>query len=108
MKCTSFILLYFVQAVSELLAYFASEKNKGASILTEDVQDLEEAGRSVLQGIDDFLSLAPREDVLMVEKNTKQEAATSAARPTTNREGRALEGAVAGEGAFVARTWVDK
>lgn len=105
MKCTSCIL--FCQAVSELLAYLASEKNKGASIVSEDVQDLEDAGRSVIQGIDDFLSLAPREDVLMVEKNTKQEAATSAARPIT-REGRALEGAVAGEGAFVAGTWVDK
>lgn len=93
--------------MSELLAYLASEQNKGAAIVSEDIQDLEEAGRSVLQGIDDFLNLAPREDVLMVEKNTKEEAVTSQAKPSS-KGGRALEGAVAGEGAFVAGTWVDR
>lgn len=91
-----------VQAVSELLAYLASEKAKGAEIVGEDVEDLEDAGRSVLQGIDDFLKLAPREDVLMVERNTKDQAARTAATKSAAPVGRELEGAVVGEGAFVA------
>lgn len=91
-----------MQAVSELLAYLASEKAKGAEIVREDVEDLEDAGRSVLQGIDDFLKLAPREDVLMVERNTKDQAARAAATKSTVPVGRELEGAVVGEGAFVA------
>ncbi|CAM9735958.1 unnamed protein product [Scytosiphon promiscuus] len=109
-----------LKAVSELLAYLASEKNKGSKIDKEDVQDLEEAGRSVLQGIDDFLKLAPREDVLMVEKNTadqaRDRAASEAARPkdagaradasATASSRRELDGAVAGEGAFVSGAWV--
>lgn len=102
--------------MSELLAYLASEKNKGSKIDREDVEDLEEAGRSVLQGIDDFLKLAPREDVLMVEKNTadqaRDRAAADAARPKdagVSAEAaarRELDGAVAGEGAFVSGAWV--
>lgn len=91
-----------MQAVSELLAYLASEKAKGAEIVGEDVEDLEDAGRSVLQGIDDFLKLAPREDVLMVERNTKDQAARTAAAKSAVPVGRELEGAVVGEGAFVA------
>lgn len=65
-------------------------------------------------GIDDFLNLAPREDVLMVEKNTADQARTQAARPkiaaatTVAAGGRELEGAVVGEGAFVAGAWVGK
>lgn len=105
------------QAVSELLAYLASEKNKGSKIEREDVEDLDEAGRSVLQGIDDFLELAPREDVLMVEKNTsdlartqgagaKRAASAAAAQKAAAAGGRELEGAVVGEGAFVAGAWV--
>lgn len=74
----------------------------------------------MLQGIDDFLKLAPREDVLMVEKNTadqaRDRAAAAAARPkdgdsTAEASGaaaarRELDGAVAGEGAFVSGAWV--
>ncbi|CAM9592941.1 unnamed protein product [Ectocarpus sp. 6 AP-2014] len=104
-----------LKAVSELLAYLASEKNKGSKIDREDVKDLEEAGRSVLQGIDDFLALAPREDVLMVAKNTADQARTAqTARPKSTGAppalggGRELEGAVIGEGAFVAGAWVGK
>lgn len=104
------------QAVSELLAYLASEKNKGSKIDRDDVEDLEEAGRSVLQGIDDFLALAPREDVLMVAKNTADQARAQAAKPKSTGVpaavaaggGRELEGAVVGEGAFVAGAWVGK
>lgn len=94
------------QAVSELLAYLASEKAKGAEIVKEDVDDLDDAGRSVLQGIDDFLKLAPKEDVLMVEQNTKDQAATASKSPTAGQK--ELVGAVAGEGAFVAGAWVGR
>ncbi|CAM9192571.1 unnamed protein product [Ectocarpus fasciculatus] len=105
-----------LKAVSELLAYLASEKNKGSKIDRDDVEDLEEAGRSVLQGIDDFLALAPREDVLMVAKNTADQARAQAAKPKSTGVpaavaaggGRELEGAVVGEGAFVAGAWVGK
>ena len=90
--------------MTELLAYLASEKAKGSEIVVEDIQDLKEAGRSVVDGIDDFLRLAPRADVLMVEQNTKDQAVTAAMKPTP--VGRQLEGAVSGEGAFVAGTWV--
>lgn len=77
------------------------------------MEDLDEAGRSVLQGIDDFLELAPREDVLMVEKNTADQARTQEAGPkgaaaAKAAGGRELEGAVVGEGAFVAGAWVGK
>lgn len=103
------------QAVSELLAYLAGEDIKGADIVKEDLEDLEEAGQSVLEGIDDFLKLAPEEDVLMVEKNTKDQAkarsveaaAEARAKPKT-KEGRELEGTVAGEGSFVAGAWVER
>lgn len=69
----------------------------------------------MLQGIDDFLALAPREDVLMVAKNTADQArAAQTARPKSTGApaalggGRELEGAVVGEGAFVAGAWVGK
>lgn len=96
------------QAVSELLAYLASEKNKGSKIDREDVEDLDEAARSVLQGIDDFLKLAPREDVLMAADQARAQAARpKSATPTAvPAGGRELEGAVVGEGAFVAGAWV--
>lgn len=100
------------QAVSELLAYLAFEKKKGSEILPDDVKDLRDAGRSVLQGIDDFLQLAPREDVIMVERNTRAAAAvaaTSAVAPLATENagrGRTLRGAVAGEGAFVGGAWM--
>ena len=101
------------QAVSELLAYLASEKNKGSKIDREDVQDLDEAARSVLQGIDDFLKLAPSEDVLMAADQAraqasrpKRAAAKEEAATAVAVGGRELEGAVVGEGAFVAGAWV--
>lgn len=103
------------QAVSELLAYLASEKNKGSKIDREDVEDLDEAARSVLQGIDDFLKLAPSEDVLMAADQARAQAArpkkaapTEAAPTAVAVGGRELEGAVVGEGAFVAGAWVGK
>ena len=92
------------QAVAELLACLASEKTKGSETVVEDIQDLEEAGRLVVDGIDDFLRLAPRHDVLMVERNAKDQALIAVRRPTS--AGRQLDGAVSGEGAFVAGTWV--
>lgn len=95
--------------MSELLAYLASEKAKGSEIVKEDVNDLDDAGQSVLQGIDDFLNLAPREDVLMVERNIEDQARTAAAKPSRNASrGRELEGAVAGEGAFVSGAWIER
>lgn len=99
----------------ELLAYLSSEKKKGGDILPEDVEDLREAGRSVLQGIDDFLKLAPREDVVSVERNMKEAAAAAAAKSrlaplATDSVGRAgtLRGVVAGEGVFAGGAWVGK
>lgn len=92
--------------MTELLAYLASEKAKGNEIVAEDIQDLNEAGGLVLDGINDFLKLAPREDVLMVERNTKDQAVTAASRSTS--VGKQLEGAVRGEGAFVAGTWIER
>lgn len=92
--------------MTELLAYLASEKIKGSEIVAEDIQDLNEAGGMVLDGINDFLKLAPREDVLMVERNTKDQAITAASRSTSAEK--QLEGAVRGEGAFVAGTWVER
>ena len=99
------------QAVSELLAYLASEKNKGSKIDREDVEDLDEAARSVLQGIDDFLKLAPSEDVLMAADQARAQAArpkkaAPAPAPAMPAGGRELEGAVVGEGAFVAGAWI--
>lgn len=102
------------QAVSELLAYLASEKNKGSKIEREDVEDLDEAARSVLQGIDEFLNLAPPEDVLRAADQARAQAArpkSAAATVTATAAaagGRELEGAVVGEGAFVAGAWVGK
>lgn len=100
--------------MSELLAYLASEKNKGADILPEDIVDLRDAGHSVLQGIDEFLKLAPREDVVMVESNTKEAAkvarAAAAAAPLASESSatgaRGLRGAVVGEGAFAGGAWI--
>eukprot|EP00752_Nemacystus_decipiens_P009288 g8299.t1 len=101
-----------LKAVSELLAYLASEQNKGSKIDREDVQDLDEAARSVLQGIDDFLQLAPSEDVLMAADQARAQAARpkragpAAATAVAAAGGRELEGAVVGQGAFVAGAWV--
>eukprot|EP00903_Cladosiphon_okamuranus_P012664 g11844.t2 len=103
-----------LKAVSELLAYLASEKNKGSKIDREDVEDLDEAARSVLQGIHEFLKLAPSEDVLMAADQARAQASRPqrAATPTAATAmaaaagGRELEGAVVGEGAFVAGAWV--
>lgn len=103
-----------LQAVKELLAYLASEKNKGSEILPEDIADLREAGQSVLQGIDDFLKLAPREDVTMVERNTLEPAAgvrMSTAAPfvpeTLATGSRGLRGTVAGDSMFPGGVWID-
>lgn len=79
------------------------------------MEDLDEAARSVLQGIDDFLKLAPSEDVLMAADQARAQAARPkrAATPTAATAvtaavagGHELEGAVVGEGAFVAGAWV--
>ncbi|CAM9733291.1 unnamed protein product [Discosporangium mesarthrocarpum] len=66
-----------VKAVGELLTYLASEKEKGSDIFPEDIGDLRQAGQSIMQGIDQFLSLAPREDVSMVDRNIREAAAMS-------------------------------
>lgn len=102
------------QAVTELLGYLASEKSKGAEILPEDVADLREAGQSVLQGIDEFLKLAPREDVATVERSTIEAAATSRrsggvpfAAESSAMGTRGLRGAVVGEGALTGGAWMD-
>ena len=81
--------------MTELLAYLAPEKAKGSETVVEDIQDLKEAGRLVLDGIDGLLRLAPRDNVPMLEQNTKDQAVTAARRPTS--AGRQLEGAVSGE-----------
>lgn len=65
----------------------------------------------MLQGIDDFLKLAPSEDVVMAADQARAQAARprrGAATPVAAAGGRELEGAVVGEGAFVAGAWVGK
>ena len=86
----------WAQVVTEFLAYLDSEKVRKSKIVVEDIQGLKEAGCLVPDVIDDFLRLAPRNDVLMKERNIKNQAVTAVRRPTS--AGRQLEGAVSGEG----------
>lgn len=100
--------------MTELLAYLASEKSKGAEILPEDVADLRDAGKSVLQGIDDFLKLAPREDVALVERTTIETASAATtvstipfAAENSATGTRGLRGVVAGDQTFAGGVWLN-
>lgn len=57
------------KALEEVMAFVLQQESaNGVGVSQEDIDDVRDAGRALISSIDAFLSLAPREDVSLVEK----------------------------------------
>lgn len=56
------------QALKEIMVFALEQQGKGVEISQDDIQDVGEAGRALVDSLNDFVSLAPPTDVKMIEK----------------------------------------
>eukprot|EP00752_Nemacystus_decipiens_P002460 g2316.t1 len=55
------------QALDEIMAFSLQQQAAGEAVTKEDIEDVREAGRALAASLDDFLALAPAEDLRMVQ-----------------------------------------
>lgn len=56
-----------VQALDEVMAFALQQQANGVAVVQDDIDDVREAGRALADSLDDFLALAPPEDLRMVK-----------------------------------------
>lgn len=56
------------QALDEIMAFSLQQQASGEAVTQEDIDDVREAGRALAASLDDFLALAPGEDLRLVQK----------------------------------------
>lgn len=56
------------QALDEVIAFILQQQADGVEITQEDLDDVREAGRALAASLDDFLALAPPDDLRAVKK----------------------------------------
>lgn len=66
-RCVPYGLLV-TQALDEVMAFVLQQQANGDDVSQEDIDDVREAGRTLIASLDDFLSLAPPEELRLVEK----------------------------------------
>ncbi|CAM9372441.1 unnamed protein product [Laminaria digitata] len=57
-----------LKALDEVMAFALQQEANGVHVTQEDIDDVREAGRTLATSLDDFLSLAPPDDLRMVYK----------------------------------------
>lgn len=55
------------QALDEIMAFSLQQQAAGEAVTQEDIDDVRDAGRALAASLDDFLALAPPEDLRMVQ-----------------------------------------
>eukprot|EP00903_Cladosiphon_okamuranus_P010883 g10279.t1 len=56
-----------LKALDEIMAFSLQQQAAGEKVTKEDIDDVREAGRALAASLDDFLALAPAEDLRMVQ-----------------------------------------
>lgn len=54
--------------MDEVMAFALQQQADGVAVVQVDIDDVREAGRDLADSLDDFLALAPPEDLRMVQK----------------------------------------
>lgn len=54
------------------MAFSLQQQAAGEAVTKEDIDDVREAGRALAASLDDFLALAPAEDLRMVQNLLEQ------------------------------------
>lgn len=55
------------QALDEVMSFALQQQEDGVKVSQEDVDDVRESGRALAASLDDFLALAPPEDLRLVK-----------------------------------------